>query len=157
MSTSRVGSVAVWLGLALIGLACSAAESEGDVDFVERTLDEHRNTGGRSYIASGGSRQTGGGSSAGSGGAVGGGGTGGFSSGTGGSTTPRCLTSRPRDGTYCSNVGLECNYDVVCTCVADGIPGSVSGVWQCVAGSTSGTGGDSAASDTSQGASEFGG
>jgi hypothetical protein len=145
MSTSRVESMAVVLGLFAMG-ACSAAESKGDVDFDEQKLNH---SGGRADLGeAGGYRAMGGGSSTNSGGggstAAGGGG------GSGGGTA-KCLTSQPKDGIYCSNVGMECHYPAVCICQPQSTSG---GSWKCTA--ASGSGGGSSSGSGGSGNNGFG-
>ncbi|MBN1608989.1 MAG: hypothetical protein JW940_20345 [Polyangiaceae bacterium] len=109
MSTSRVESVAVVLGLvALLGAACSAAESEGDVDFQEKT-------GGRPSSGTGGNGGRGSGTSGGT--SAGGSATSGGGPASGGAAAG-CPAAKPTQGAQCPSGGMVCPYDdgTTCTC-----------------------------------------
>ena len=96
MITSRVESVAVVL--TLLGAACAAAESKGDVDFQERTGGRPSSeTGGRGSEAFGGTNAGG--------------------SATGGDSAAACPAAQPNQGSPCQSVGMVCEYGgTTCTC-----------------------------------------
>lgn len=148
--SARISWLAVVVGATVFGGACSAAESEGEVQLT--TASGLANTGGSLPVSTGGMPglasggggggpipSTGGTGAAAAGGSTGGGGITGGASGT--ATCPQFA----KPNAYCSGaeLGLSCSYPsgTVCECVVSST--GISGSWQCTeAGSNSSTGGD---------------